>query len=454
MKKIILTILLCTVTVTNAQFFTQNTIDTSDSANSVFAIDLDSDGDYDILAASEIDNQITWYENEGGAIFSAKKIIEANAIAAKCVFAIDLDGDLNPDILSASAGDNTIAWYKNLGNGTFGSKQILNNNVSGANYVSAADLDNDGDIDVLSSSYSDAKVAWYENNGSGVFSSEKIVTSFNGNPSQVTANDLDGDNDLDLLITDANEGDITWIENLGNGTFGAEHILGSIFYLTTTHAADIDGDNDLDIIASGLYNAISTPLQIYINQGSGIFVKQPFDREGGHAAIKTADVDGDNDLDIIASNRGGITHEIIWIENIGSGNFGSSQLISTNIFNPESIFTIDLDIDGDVDVLSASANDNKISWFENSPTTLSIEDTAIEKATFIYPNPTVNQIKVKADESLLGSSYSLYNLNGKLTLKGTIISKNTIIDVSNLTEGTYLLALGDNLKQTFKVLKK
>ncbi len=34
-------------------------------AYSVYAIDLDRDGDMDVLSASRDDNSITWYENDG-----------------------------------------------------------------------------------------------------------------------------------------------------------------------------------------------------------------------------------------------------------------------------------------------------------------------------------------------------------------------------------------------------
>ena len=36
-----------------------------DGANSVFAADVDGDGDMDVLSASQYDDKIAWYENDG-----------------------------------------------------------------------------------------------------------------------------------------------------------------------------------------------------------------------------------------------------------------------------------------------------------------------------------------------------------------------------------------------------
>ncbi len=58
-------------------------------------------------------------------------------------------------------------------------------------------------------------------------------------------------------------------------------------------------------------------------------------------------------------------NKIAWYENTGDGNFGSQQIITTNTLFPNSVYAEDLDGDEDVDVLSASENDGKIAWYEN-----------------------------------------------------------------------------------------
>jgi hypothetical protein len=72
----------------------------------------------------------------------------------------------------------------------------------------------------------------------------------------------------------------------------------------------------------------------------------------------------------------------------------------------------------------------------------------------VYPNPAKSQINVKADAILLGSIYTVYDNTGKLVLLGKIISENTTIELGNLSGGIYLFTVGENLKQTFKVIKE
>jgi hypothetical protein len=72
----------------------------------------------------------------------------------------------------------------------------------------------------------------------------------------------------------------------------------------------------------------------------------------------------------------------------------------------------------------------------------------------VYPNPAKSQINVKADAKLLGSIYTVYDNTGKVVLSGKIISENTTIELGNLSGGIYLFSVGENLKQTFKVIKE
>ncbi len=83
------------------------------------------------------------------------------------------------------------------------------------------------------------------------------------------------------------------------------------------------------------------------------------------AAVTSADLDGDGDLDIVAAIEGTFTGQIVWYEYIGAGNFTSHAVSAATLGNPVDVFTADLDGDGDADVLSASRGGGQIHWFEN-----------------------------------------------------------------------------------------
>ena len=108
--------------------FTESIITTNaDGAYDVHVADMDSDGDMDIVASSIHDDTIRWYENDGNVnpSFTAA-IIDTNADSVREITIADMDNDGDLDILSASENDDTIAWYENDGaaNPTFTAANI------------------------------------------------------------------------------------------------------------------------------------------------------------------------------------------------------------------------------------------------------------------------------------------------------------------------------------------
>ena len=70
----------------------------------------------DVLSASASDDKIAWYENDGAAdpSFTARTI-STSADGARSVYAADIDNDGDIDVLSASLDDDKIVWYENDG---------------------------------------------------------------------------------------------------------------------------------------------------------------------------------------------------------------------------------------------------------------------------------------------------------------------------------------------------
>ena len=139
--------------------------DEAEMPDSVFAIDVDGDGDIDVLSSSALDNTVAWYENmagDGREFF--RHTITTEAMFAYRVFAIDLDADGDVDALSASVDDNTVAWYENIdGGGKHWTTHTITSSAKGANGLHATDVDGDGDVDVFATSGNDQAVVWFEN---------------------------------------------------------------------------------------------------------------------------------------------------------------------------------------------------------------------------------------------------------------------------------------------------
>ena len=66
-----------------------------------------------MLSASHDDHKIAWYKNDGNENFTPHTI-STSAIGAESVYAVDIDGDGDIDVLSASNLDAKVAWYENL----------------------------------------------------------------------------------------------------------------------------------------------------------------------------------------------------------------------------------------------------------------------------------------------------------------------------------------------------
>ena len=75
---------------------------------------MDDDGDLDVVANSK-ETEVSWYENDGSENFTAH-VIAAAVDVVTSVYAGDLDSDGDIDVLSASSDDDTVAWYENPAN--------------------------------------------------------------------------------------------------------------------------------------------------------------------------------------------------------------------------------------------------------------------------------------------------------------------------------------------------
>jgi len=72
----------------------------------------------------------------------------------------------------------------------------------------------------------------------------------------------------------------------------------------------------------------------------------------------------------------------------------------------------------------------------------------------ISPNPTSSKITVKSSLTLIGKEFSIYDQQGKVVKSGIITAEETEIDLSNLSEGVYLFKAGEEMQETFKIIKQ
>ena len=374
MKKLTLFIIsLLIVTIAIAQpSFTEHTIDGSyDGAYSVYATDIDGDGDMDILGASDWDNEITWWENNGTQSFT-KHTIDGAYSWATDVYAADMDGDGDIDVLGAAFLAHDITWWENDGSQSF-TKHTIDGNFNGARSVYATDMDGDGDIDVLGAAYHDDDITWWENDGSQNFTKHTIAGNFDGSIS-VYATDMDGDGDIDVLGAANDANDIAWWENDGAQGFTKYTIDGSFNSAISVYATDMDGDGDIDILGAA-YTA--NDIVWWENNGVDSIGDKKFTNKhtiiGNYTWVTDVyaeDMDGDGDIDVLGTSRW--DNNITWWENDGSQSF-TKHTIDGNYNGAKSVYAEDMDGDGDIDVLGAAYSADEITWWENDLTNQTLD---------------------------------------------------------------------------------
>jgi hypothetical protein len=228
------------------------------------------------------------------------------------------------------------------------------------------DLDGDGDIDLVQSGIGEnltgqsARVSVFLNNGAGQFTI--TVQNFNNfwTTERTVMSDMDNDGDLDLIISGSNRTD--FYKNDGQALFTYEPIApfmpsdaGEIII------GDVDGDDDNDVIQYGSLDQSNGFATLFLNDDSGNFTQSmsavftPYI----NARIEYIDLEGDGDLDLLSfgENENGEAQMSIY-ENDGQGNFTLFIDSNVNPLNAEKISVGDIDNDGDEDFLISGLSDN------------------------------------------------------------------------------------------------
>jgi hypothetical protein len=107
-------------------------------------VDLDGDNDLDIVVGTLNDNSLSWYENDGSQSFTKNSIGTGFASNLPIVIDLDEDGDLDM-VMRTFEGGEKLRWFENNGSESFTQNLIDNSNGGGLKVI---DLDEDGDYDV------------------------------------------------------------------------------------------------------------------------------------------------------------------------------------------------------------------------------------------------------------------------------------------------------------------
>ncbi len=318
-------------------------------AMSVRALDVDQDGDLDVIVGTLTEAAI--YRSLGQGNFASFPIqVDLDGATSK-IDVVDVDGNGSLDIVGSSATGFPAHWAPNVGTLSYGAAiQVGPFQAAGA----WTDLDGDGDPDWVYGARLSTGLSWLANDGSGGFGAimtlEQLLLDL---PSDVLFADLDADGDPDLIAAAEANGAIVWFENTG-GTLALPEPVGVLAGVRRLSVGDVDLDGDLDVLAGGDHAA-------WFEQTATGFTVPPVPL-GLAQDIVLADLNGDGLGDLLYRN----TANIAWRPATAAGAFTNQVVISTDAGSSTSdILARDLDGDGDLDVLAAGNSVQRLIRIEN-----------------------------------------------------------------------------------------
>lgn len=241
----------------NKQFTGPQIIDSSNRARAFHYGDLDGDNDLDIITApATYQERIIWYKNSNDGL-NWEKIEWPNSPGlGSFMHTTDLDGDEDFDILAVSDEEPQIIWFENDGTGNFGASKIIASPGEVPWRLIVNDLNGDRKPDILAEYYNQQKVVWHINEGPNGFSDENIITNSIRNPFELGIIDLNGDGNQDVLTKTNGVRTLYWHKNLGNNQFqkGTELALKDIRNINIISSADLDKDGDIELLGTARYN--------------------------------------------------------------------------------------------------------------------------------------------------------------------------------------------------------
>lgn len=430
----------------------------------VAVADLDGDGDMDFVSSNRTGNSLSVRINNGLGRFTAGQ--EINLATSTMtnpqpigVQLADMDGDGDFDIVQANTNYNAISVnvFTNFGTGAFtlydtrtltGTPGLLN----------VLDVTGDGSPDVVLqvNANSGAGGQWnpllavLENNGYGSLSiGQQAPTQANGqsnyNFNFIATGDFDNDGDIDA-IAPLNGGIGTYLNQTttsatGTTVYGltASTTLGLPNLLAADIATgDLDGDGDLDVVRTP--TAAGQVVNVHLNNGQGLFNTtnaQTITTGASTDGLVLADMDGDGDLDLIASNYadGSISLAL----NNGVGVFGTATRIGVGQ-HPTRPAVADLNGDGRLDILVPLSDDNTVMPLLNRAVVSSTRPAAAAPAA-LFPNPAHDAATLLLPPSTGPVAVRVYDMLGRVMLSQPAAAADGTVKLSlaGLPAGVYRL---------------
>jgi FG-GAP-like repeat/FG-GAP repeat len=272
----------------------------------------------------------------------------------------DFNEDGKPDLAISNGGDNTIYVYIGNGDGTFGVPEILYTAGQSPVWLADAKLSQNGHLDLITVDGDSNQLEVFSGKGDGTFQPGSVV-SLPQTPSFVLAGDFNNDGNTDLavgLVIAPLSSGAQFVVVPGNGAGGflpailppaIDNVYETPIVTNWLAAGDINGDGFLDLVPTVAFAAATTYLNL---SGTAFQIGNSFAPASGAVTVALADVTNHGCLDAVETDAAGF---LTIATGDCHGDFPQQNPVAQLGDIDVAIMVADVNGDGNLDVIASAA---------------------------------------------------------------------------------------------------
>ncbi|CAF1562361.1 unnamed protein product [Rotaria sp. Silwood1] len=354
----------------NAAEFVNRTVYLTGSAPHPYSLavgDFNNENRSDIVVANSDTNDLTVYLTSKNGSFEAQTVLSIGIDSyPQYVITGDINTDKHLDIITVNSKSNTMSIIMGEDNGNFASQIEYSTGDSSHPYgIAMSDFNNDGRVDFVIANEGTDSIGVLFGFRYASFQTPTMYSNDNNQmPIGIIVNDFNNDNYIDIAAVFAVTDNLAVLLGYGNESFGPMITystgIDSTPYMLA--ANDFNNDGQMDIVVA---NYGTNNLGILLGYSNGSFATMTTYSTGFESNpyyVTVADLNNDNQIDIISVNHG--SNNIGIFLGYGNASFAVMITYSTGDFSaPWAAAIGDINHDDRLDIVVDNYGTNCIGIF-------------------------------------------------------------------------------------------